>query len=255
MSTRKKLSRAQVAEMDYPYAWPPESVLNPGANFVWKREVAFDFHQVITNWVEQYVKFINKTYGYNIDHTQIDFYNMQFDPRIPLTPEQHEEAFVAFARLSKGGFGELKAYPGIRETFRKIMAAGIKVKIYTWTPGAAERIPGSAKSFNSGAAQRATFELIKSLDLGIDPIRDVKFMGPHSKKWKMAEEHIPLLIEDNPETAVGVGMTIAHAVILVPETTNVGLIAPNVLPLKDRKDLAKSVIGFFAKLDAAGLLL
>jgi len=241
--------------MDYPYAWPPESVLSPGANFAWKKEVAFDFHQVIANWVEQYVKYINKTYAFNIDHTKIDFYHMQFDPRIPLSPEQHNEAFVNFARLSKGGFGELKSYDGIRETIRKIKDAGIKVRIYTWTPGAAERIPGDAKSFNSGAAQRATMDLIKSLDLGIDPIRDVKFIGPGEKKWKMAEEHVPLLIEDNPETAVGVGMCAAHAVILVPETTNVGLIAPNVLPLTNRKDLAKTVISFFKKLDEAGLLL
>jgi hypothetical protein len=66
---------------------------------------------------------------------------------------------------------------------------------------------------------------------------------------------VPLLIEDNPETAVSVGMGIAHAVILVPESTNLGLVAPNVLPLTERKDLAKSVISFFAKLADAGLLL
>ena len=255
MSTRNKLSRAQVAAMPYPYAWPPVSVLNPGANFFWKREVAFDFHQVIANWVEQYVKFINKTYGYNIDHTKVDFYNLQFDPNIPLTPEQHEESFVAFARLSKGGYGSLKPYDGVVETFRKIHEAGISIKIYTWTPGAAEKILGTVKSYNSGIAQRVTRELIESLDLGIDVDRDVKFMHPGEKKWRMSEDHVPLLIEDNPETAVSVGMGIAHAVILVPESTNLGLVAPNVLPLTERKDLAKSVISFFSKLADAGLLL
>jgi len=255
MSTRKKMSRAQVAKMDYPYAWPPETVLNPGENFLWKREVAIDFDQVVANWTEQYVKFINLTYGYNIDHKQINFYNMQFDPRIALTPEQHEESFIAFSRLSKGGFDSLKPYDGIVKTFRQILDAGIRIKIYTWVPGATEKVPGGAKSFNSGQAQRARYEMIKALDLGIDPIKDVKFMGSGAKKWKMAEEHVPLLIEDNPETAVGVGMCAAHAVILVPESTNAGLIAPNVLPLTDRKDLAKTVISFFKKLDDAGLLL
>ncbi|HEY9777500.1 MAG TPA: hypothetical protein V6C81_27300 [Planktothrix sp.] len=255
MTKSQKMSRAQVAKMDYPYAWPPESVLSPGPNFLWKREVAIDFDQVVANWTEQYVKFINLTYGYNIDHTQIDCYNMQFDPRIPLTPEQHEEAFIAFSRLSRGGFDALKPYDGIRDTFRAILDAGIRIKIYTWVPGATEKVPGGAKSFNSGQAQRARFEMIKALDLGIDPMKDVKFMGSAAKKWKMAEEHIPLIIEDNPETAVGVGMCAAHAVILVPEATNAGLIAPNVLPLRDRKDLAKTVISFYQKLDAAGLLL
>lgn len=255
MSTRNQLSRAQVAAMPYPYAWPPASVLNPGPNFFWKREVAFDFHQVIANWVEQYVKFVNKTYGYNIDHTKVDFYNLQFDPNIPLTPEQHEESFIAFARLSKGGYGSLKAYEGVQATFQKILDAGISIKIFTWTPGAAEKIQGGEKSYNSGIAQRVTRELIESLDLGLNVDRDVKFISPGAKKWKMAEDHIPLLIEDNPETAVSVGMGIAHAVILVPETTNLGLIAPNVLPLNDRKDLAKTVISFYSKLDAAGLLL
>jgi hypothetical protein len=254
MSTRKSLSRAQVANQDYPYAWPPESVLSVEPEF-WKREVAIDFDQVVANWTEQYVKFVNKTYGYNIDHTKVDFYHMQFDPSIPLTPEQHAEAFIMFSRLSRGGFDSLKPYDDIRETFRAILDAGIRIKIYTWVPGAADKVPGGAKSFNSGAAQRARFEMIKALDLGIDPVKDLKFMGPGEKKWKMAEEHIPLLIEDNPETAVGVGMCAAHAVILVPETTNAGLIAPNVLPLKNRKDLASAVISFFEKLDDAGLLL
>jgi hypothetical protein len=249
MKTRKLQTREAVSAQDYPFAWPPEQVVNPGRGFNWKRTVAFDFHQVCTNWVEQYVAYLNRVYKRNIDHTKISLYNLQFDTSVDLTPAEHEEAFVNFARLSRGGYGSLKAYPGIKETFKMILDAGIKIKIYTWTPGASEKIPGGAKSFGSGMAQRATMDLIASLDLGIDVDRDVKFISPSAKKWRMVEDHVPLLVEDNPETAVSVGLGIGHAVILVPEPQNAGLICPNVLRLKDRQDLGKTVVDFFAKLD------
>src|SRR5205823_1361729 len=162
-------------------------------------------------WLEQYVKFLNKTYTRNIDHTKVNFYNLQFDPAVNLSPAEHEEAFLAFARLSRGGYGTLNEYKGIRETFREILDAGIKIKIFTWTPGASEKIPGGDKSHGHGMAQRATRDLIEKLDLGIDIDRDLRFMSAGDKKWKMAEEHIPLIVEDNPETAVGVAMGIGHA--------------------------------------------
>lgn len=255
MSNRKTLSRAQVAEMDYPYAWPPESVLNPGSSFKWVPEVVFDFHQVIANWTEQYVKFLNQTYGWNIDHTKVNFYHMQFDPSIPLTPEQHEKAFASFCRLARGGYGSLKMYPGMKETIAKLQNYGIRVRIYTFCPGVTSKLGGGEKSHNHGEAQQATMELIRKLDLPIDVDRDVVFISPDGKGWKMAEEHIPLIVEDNASTAVLIGMNMAHAAILVNEPHSIGLIAPNVLPLKDRKDLANIIISFYQKLDEAGLLL
>jgi hypothetical protein len=180
---------------------------------------------------------------------------MQFDPEVDLSPAEHAEAFINFARLSRGGYGSLKAYDGIRETFRKILDAGISIQIYTWTPGATEKIPDGDRSHGTGIAQRVTFDLIKSFDLGIDVEKDVKFMSASAKKTQMAKKHIPLIVEDNPETAVSIGMCMKHAVILVPEKQNEGLIAPNVLRLQDRKDLADVVIDFYKKLDEAGLLL
>jgi hypothetical protein len=256
MSTKSlKSRRAAVAAMPYPYAWPPESVLNPGAHMKWSKKVVFDFHQVCTNWTKQFVEFVNRTYGYNIDPNTTDFYNMQFDPSNPMTPEQFEDAFRTFARLSRGGYGDLEAYPGIKETMEEILAAGIGIEIWTWTPGAAEKQPTGQKSFGTGIAQRVTMDLVRTMGLPIDAERDVRFMAPTSKKWEMAEEHIPLIIEDNPETAVSVGMGAGHAVIMVPESYNQGMIVPNVLPLKNRKQLARTVISFFEKLDAAGVLL
>jgi hypothetical protein len=253
--TRKILTRAQVSEQGYPYEWLPNSVLRPGQFFKWKAEFHIDFHQVKVDWLKPYIAYCNKVWNLNIDPSTIDFYNLQYDPNIPLTPQQHEETFVSFARLSQGGYGACPMYDGMREQIKEILDAGIKVKIVTWTPGVAEKIHGGEKSYGTGIAQRVTHELIEKLDLGIDVERDVKFMGPSDKKWYMAKNHVPLIAEDNPETAVAVGTCMGHAVLLVPASYNKGLIAPNVLPLKDRAEIAKTAIDFFQALDEADLLM
>jgi len=140
------------------------------------------------------------------------------------------------------------------EAMRKIIAAGIGIEIWTWTPSASETQFSGLKSYGTGIAQRVTLDLIQKLKLPIDIVREVRFMSPDRKKWEMVEERIPLIVEDNPETAVGVGRGIGHAAILVPESYN-DITSENVLRLTDRKHLAATVIGFFAKLDAAGVLL
>lgn len=248
--TRKKT----VASKRLTHAWPPVSILNPGPNFKWSREVVFDFHEVCVKWTERFVAYVNRTYGYNMDANALDFYHMQMDPSNPLTPEQFEEAFVSFARRSEGGYGDLEAYDGIRKTMQRIKKAGIEVKIWTWTPGAAEQKFSGNSGYQTGIAQRVTLDLIKKLDLPVDVDRDVRFMTPGKKKFELAKEHIPLIVEDNPETAVGVA-SMAHAVILVPTSYNDSLAFRNVLPLSDRNDLADTVIGFFKELDAAGVVL
>ncbi|HMO19505.1 MAG TPA: hypothetical protein PKC98_00900, partial [Candidatus Melainabacteria bacterium] len=139
------------------------------------------------------------------------------------------------------------------EAIKAIKAAGIDVKVWTWTPGAAEsRLNHSAGSYNHGVAQGETRKLIAKL--GLDPDRDLRFISPGSKKYEMVSEHIPLIVEDSPETAVGVGQ-MAHAAILVPEEYTKGVKAPNVLRLDHRSQLAPTVIRFFEELDAAGKLL
>jgi hypothetical protein len=235
--------------------WPPASVLNPGPHHKWSREVVFDFHEVCVMWTEQFCRFLNAQEGLNIDPKAIRYYHMQMDPANRLTPEKFDEAFKTFARLSKGGYGDLRAHEGIKETIEAIQKAGIKVSIWTWTPGAAETTFDGASSYNTGIAQRVTRDLIRRLGLPVDVERDVQFMRPERKKWQMVEEHIPLIVEDNPETAMSVGLGMAHAAILVPETYNQGLVIPNVLRLSDRSELAPAVISFYKKLDEAGVLL
>lgn len=237
--------------------WPPQTVLNPGPNHKWSREVVFDFHEVVVKWLERFCEFVNQQYGFNPKLTpeQIRYYRMQFDPNNPLTPEQFEEAFVAFCRLSRGGYGDLQPHDGIKEAMQQIKDAGIKVNIWTWTPGAAEIKPTGHSGYQTGIAQRVTKELIRKLGLPVDVNRDVRFITPGQKSFEMAAEHIPLIVEDNPETAVSVGLGIAHAAILVPEPYNEGLVCRNVLRLSNRAQLAPTVISFYKKLDEAGLLL
>jgi len=241
-----------VAEMPYPYAWPPESILEPGAYFQWSRKVVFDFHEVCVTWKKHFVDFVNKTYGRNIDPDQFNFYSMQFDPTVDLGPDEFSEAFNTFVQLSKGGYGDLDAIAGIKEAMEEIVAAGIGIEIWTWTPGAGDSQTSGLKAYPSGDAQVVTMKLIKKLGL---PTSAVRFMKTHEKKAEMVEERIPLIVEDSPETVVGVGLGMAHAAILVPERYNEGLLCPNVLRLNDRSDLARTVIDFFAKLDEAGVLL
>lgn len=234
--------------------WPPASVLNPGVNHKWSREVVFDFHEVCVKWLKRYCDFVNKSYGCKINPDEIDFYNMQFDPRTGLSPEQFEKAFVTFARLAVGGYGDLEAHEGVKEAMEQIRAAGIKIRIWTWTPGAAEIKPDGAGAYHTGIAQDVTKRLIRKLGLPVDVDRDLDFMPPGRKKWEMAEQHIPLLVEDNKTTASDVSDA-AHAVILVPEKYNEGFECRNVLRLTDRSQLAATVIDFYRKLEEAGVLL
>ena len=256
MSTRKSKATADREKLvlSSPFTWPPESVLNSKGNHRWSRKVVFDLHEVIVEWGNQFAEFINRTHpGVNMQFDAQRFYNAAFDPDSNLTPELFDEAFATFARLSVGGYGDLKPIAGIVDTIKKIQAAGIKVEIWTWTPGAAELQPQHLNAYNTGIAQRVTRDLVRKLGLPIDAERDLRFMSPSSKIREMVEDHVPLIVEDNPATAVQV-FNYGHAAILVPTTYN-DITCRNVLRLSDRSELADAVIDFFKKLDEAGVLL
>lgn len=257
MNTNKKPSASASATTSA--AWPPASLLAVDEANPWSRTVAFDLHHVIVDWAGAFAAFVNDdrraTGRKPISPDQMCFYRMGTDPAVDLTQEEFDEYFVTFARLSRGGYGSLTPYPGIKEALEKIRAAGIKIQVFTWVPGAVDRKPGSAAGYGTGVAQSVTKDLIRKLGLPVDPDRDLRFMSPGEKAATMVEEHIPLLVEDNPETAVAAALGIAHASILVPEKYNEGLVCRNVLRLSNRAELADAVISFFAKLDEAGRLL
>lgn len=236
--------------------WPPTTVLNPGINHKWVREVVFDFHEVCVKWVESFAEFVNQTYPHlKLSLAKNQTYFFQYDPSTSLSPDQFDEVFAAFVRLSVGGYGDLEPHIGIKEAMEKIVASGIKINIWSFVPGANDVKHDNLHSYNTGIAQHATRELIRKLGLPVDIERDVRFVHQEAKKWELAKEHIPLIVEDNPETAVGVARGIGHAAILVPESYNRGLKCPNVLRLNRRSELADAVISFYQKLDDANCLL
>jgi len=254
MSSKKPKGGRQAVVAASAPNWPPRSVLTPSdPDFRWERTVVLDLHNTLVDWLGAFAQFCNLHFGHNIDPKKTTFYHMQMDPDNALSGKEFLDAFIAFARRAEGGYAALQPYPSSVKAIKDIKAAGINVEVWTWVPGAAEmRIDNHAQGYGTGIAQRVTKELIAKL--GLNPDVDVRFITPGQKKFEMVAEHIPLIVEDSPETAVGVGQ-MAHAALLVPESYNRGIKAPNVLRLNDREQLAPTVIEFYKKLDAAGLLL
>jgi hypothetical protein len=234
-----------------PLGWPPQNLIDQKDEFV--KKVVFDLHGPILDWSEAFCEVAASLYGVDLNSADVRYYSMAYDSKFPLTPEQFNNVFATFARLSKGGYGALKPRPGIVETFKKIQAAGIVTEIWTWVPGAAEHNHETLKSFGTGIAQQATYELIESLGLVDNVKRRVRFIAPTQKVPQMLEEHAPLIIEDNPVTAVHAS-SVGHAAILTPEPYNVHTSDSGILRLNDHSELADVVIDFFAKLEAAGSL-
>lgn len=249
-NTRARLSKAGSA---VPMGWPPENLLSQKGEF--QRKVVSDLHGPILDFMGRFAEFAGKLYGVKIDPAKARFYSPGFDNGMNITPHQFSEAFTAFQRLSRGGYGDLKPLPGIADAFKRIRKEGIQIEIWTWVPGVSDYDPDTKLAYGTGIAQHATYELLEKLGLVDDVRKSVRFIKPEAKVPTMAQEHIPLIIEDHPVTAVSAGMAYGHAAILVPEPFNKNLVAPGVLRLDDRADLADSVIEFFNVLEKAGSLL
>lgn len=251
---RSKTTAGRLARANSAANWPPRSVLTVSdPDFRWERTVALDLHNTLVDWLTPFAEFCNLHFGHAIDPKLSAFYHMQMDPDNALTGKEFLNAFVSFARRSKGGYADVKPYPETLATIKAIKEAGIKVEVWSWVPGASEmRIDNKAQGYGTGIAQRVTRDVVRKL--GLDPSTDLCFVTPSQKKYDMADRHIPLIVEDSGETAVGVGQ-MAHAALLVPEPYNEAIKAPNVLRLDSREQIAPTVIDFYKKLDEAGLLL
>lgn len=236
-----------------PLGWPPSNLTRQRETFV--KKVIFDLHGPILDWAKSFADVAGRLFGVDIKPEAANFYSMGHDVDIPLTPAQFTEVFDHFARLARGGYGDLAVTPNIREMFEQIHAAGIRTEIWTWVPGALDNNKATLVSHGTGIAQSATYELIRNLGLVDDVLRDVRFINPASKVPEMVEEHIPLIIEDNPVTAVEAGMNYGHAAILVPLSNNVSLQGTGILRLEDHSQIAAAVIDFFRKMEDAGALI
>lgn len=235
-----------------PMGWPPANLLNQKEMF--QRKVIFDLHGPIVDWSEAFAEVASLLYHVKLDPKAVRYYCMGYDASIPLSPAQFNDAFVHFARLSRGGYGDLTPRPGIVETFKAIQAAGIATEIWTWVPGAADYNHETLKAYGTGIPQLATYNLIEKLGLVKDVRKNVRFIKPDAKVPQMGREHLPLIIEDNVVTAVAAGYGIGHACLLTPEPYNEHLVAPGVLRLDDHRQIAASVIEFFKALNDAGAL-
>lgn len=247
--------RLAQAASKVPGGWPPANVLAQKQMF--RRKVIFDLHRVLVDWTERFCEFAGKLYGVSLDASKIRFYCLGYDVGLAITPEQFNQAFWLFAGLGRGGYDSLKPMPYAVDTFKRVREAGIACEIWTYVPGATDYDRETLISTGTGAPQDATYEL--AVKLGFADERNVhrvvRFIKPDAKPQEMAKEHIPLIVEDNPVTAVAAGLSFGHAAILVPERYNEGLVSPGVLRLENREDLAEAITGFFAGLEAHGALL
>lgn len=236
--------------------WPPANLVAQKETFMPK--VVFDLHQTLVDWVGPFCNYAGKLYGVKLDPAKVRFYALGHQVDMPITPDQFNSAFWAFVALAKGGYDALPALPGAVEAVKKIKAAGIQVKIWTYVPGASDPDRETLMAQGTGMAQDATYELIVRLGFA-DSMKEarkmVRFIAPYRKCSEMVKEFIPLIVEDNPATAVEAGAIFAHAAILMPESYGSNVEAQGVLKLEDRKDLGEAVIGFFRGLQNAGALL
>lgn len=250
----QKTSRGFVeAASKVPFGWPPANLLLQKEMFL--KKVIFDLHGPILNFNAAFLAHLSGLYGMDLDVSMLDHYNMGYNARMPITPNQFQRGLENFNRLARGGFSDLPAMPGIVEALKQIQDAGIKLEIWTFAPGATDYSKDTLLSNGTGVAQHGTLECIEKLGIVKDVRKQVRFIRPEAKASLMAQEHIPLIVEDYPVTAVTAGAAYGNAALLVPEPYNVGVSAPGVLRLEKRSDLAPAIIGFYKKLEEAGCLI
>jgi len=254
MKSTKLSKRFIETAANVPLGWVPSNVLAQKDMFL--RKVVFDFHGPIVDFNNPIAAHLSGLYGVEVDPAlMLDHYKWGYNSRMPITQPQFEAGLEHFGRLARGGFSDFPAMPGAVEAIKQITAAGIAVEIWTYVPGATDYNHDTLLARGTGIAQLGTMELIEKLGVVANPRKQVRFIRPDQKVARMALEHIPLIVEDHPVTAVQAGAEYGHAAILVPEPYNVGVSAPGVLRLENRADLAPAIIEFYKKLDEAGCLI
>lgn len=254
MSTRKiSTALAKKAEL-VPMGWPPANLLAQKKEF--DRKVVFDLHGPILDWTTRFCEFASKLYNREISVSKMRYYCSAYDAEMPITSVEFDRAFREFAHLARGGYDALTEQPGAIKAIHAIQAAGVKVEIWTFVPGSTDYDTDTLISYGTGVSQDGTYKLLEKLGLGTarEVRKMVRFIHPEQKAKQMGREHLPLIIEDHPGTAIVQSMCYGGATILVPETYNQHLTAPGILRLDNREDLAPAVIGFFEALDEAGCL-
>jgi hypothetical protein len=255
MKTNTKVTSALKKRMDtVPLGWPTPNLLKQPERPTFRRRVVTDLHGPILDYMRAVCNVAKHHLGIDLDPNKAVHYMAGYDASFGITPAEFASLFGIVARLKgKDGYGGLEVRPGVAEAFQEIRKAGIAVEVWTWVPGATEH-DENLKAFGTGIAQSGTMEHLVKLGIIDDPQRQVRFIKPSAKATEMAAEHIPLIIEDNPVTAVAAGYGYGNAAILTPESYNQHLVSPGVLRINDLSELAPAVIDFFEKLEKAGAL-
>ena len=233
--------------------WPPEAILI--APEKWANEFACDIDEVVLSYLARVTVFAKQMYPHsNLDPSRMRFYDPGYDPECTLSPYEWEYVKNHFLSQDKGAFGDRPLMTKeIVDQLWAIANHGIRIRLLTYVPDAADVSRTDQNPQHTSIARRLTLDLIKRYGLPIDPVRDVSFVYPGQKKDWIAERYIPLIAEDNIETAAGVA-TYAHACILMPTPYNQGFRCRNVLRLKNRSEFADRVIEFYDVLKRLGKL-
>ncbi len=241
------------------------NLLVQGKGF-WQKKVIWDLHGVLVDWMTPFCNFVNKVYGRNIDHSMLTTYHWGYDGNMHLNPTEFYEMFRHFAGLAKGGYGDLQPYPGAVDAMHKIHLAGIEQEIHTWTPGASDIADSHGQPFHTCPAQGVTLALIERLGLPVD-LRPgsggVQFKHSWRKAKEMADEHVPLLIEDSGPTVAAAVQDFGIGAIICTQSYNRSLSEDRVIrwgdpehpELQSRTGIEEPIIQFFKELEEAELLI
>jgi hypothetical protein len=249
----KKTKAARLPALAAVKNWPPAAILD--AAEPWAREFACDIDEVVLSYLARVSVFAKQMYPHsNLEPNRMRFYDPGYDPQCTLSPYEWEYVRSHFLAQDKGAFGDRPLMTTeIVDQLWAIANHGIRIRLLTYVPDAGDVSKTDQVPNHTSIARRLTLELIKNYGLPIDPVRDVTFVYPGQKKDWIAERYIPLIAEDNIETAAGVA-TYAHACILMPTSYNEGFRCPNVLRLKSRSEFAVRVIEFYDELEKRGKL-
>lgn len=228
---------------------------------VWQREPGYfhkalvcDLHGVIVDFLTPFLAFVSRKLQRKLESRHVRLYRHWQDPLAGLSPVEFQEQFEQFLPLAVGGYGDLKPYPGVIEGLRAVHRRGIRIMIWTWTPGVTDSVSLSGSHLGVGTAQEVTRRLIERLKLPVNCEHDLLFMRPEKKPVEMARRHIPLIWDDNPTTAVEAASGFGLGCFMPAHSYNRSIWCPGVRRL-DHSSLGRTTLKYFEKLAARQLLI
>lgn len=219
-----------------------------------QKTLVCDLHGVIVDFLTPFLSFVSRKLGRKLGSRHVRLYRHWQDPLAGLSPVEFQEQFEQFLPLAVGGYGDLKPYPGAIEGLKAIHRKGVRIMIWTWTPGVTDSISPAGSHLGVGTAQAVTRRLIEQLKLPVNCQQDLVFMSPAQKPVEMARRHIPLIWDDNPTTAIETASGFGLGCFMPAHSYNRSIWCPGVTRL-DHNSLAGATLKYFERLAARQLLI